>query len=103
MDTTVDSFTPPVFDLFFGEINDQDDVMNMNTKIKRMGSVLHPNGVTFRVWVPHADRVSVIGSFNDWDEQKHPMKMEEDGIWFLDVPDAKVGDQYRFWLSTPEV
>ena len=76
--------------------------MNMNTKIKRMGSVLHPNGVTFRVWVPHADRVSVIGSFNDWDEQIHPMKMEEDGIWFLDVPDAKVGDQYRFWLSTPE-
>ncbi|MBE9197401.1 hypothetical protein IQ219_19290, partial [Synechocystis sp. LEGE 06083] len=31
-----------------------------------MGSILHPNGVAFRVWAPNADRVSVIGSFNNW-------------------------------------
>ncbi|MGZ5208472.1 MAG: hypothetical protein ACXWB0_05570, partial [Sulfuricurvum sp.] len=37
------------------------------TKIMGIGSILHPNGVAFRVWAPHAKRASVIGSFNEWD------------------------------------
>ncbi len=74
----------------------------MDTQIKRMGSILHPNGVTFRVWVPHADQVFVIGSFNNWDEQKHPMMAEGDGIWFLDVPEAQGGDEYKYLILSPE-
>jgi 1,4-alpha-glucan branching enzyme len=37
------------------------------TQIKGMGSILHPQGVAFRVWAPNAQKVSVIGSFNHWD------------------------------------
>lgn len=70
-------------------------------KIKGMGSVPHAGGVAFRVWAPNARRVSVIGSFNDWDGSRHPMQAEENGNWYVDVPGAHVGDQYRFLLSTP--
>ena len=33
-----------------------------------MGALPHPDGVSFRVWAPHADAVFVTGSFNDWSE-----------------------------------
>jgi len=40
--------------------------MNDETKIKGRGAISHAGGVAFRVWAPHAQRVSVIGSFNGW-------------------------------------
>ena len=75
--------------------------MNFKTETKEMGSSLHPDGVAFCVWAPHADAVSVIGSFNNWDETRHPMQAYQKGIWHLDIAEARAGDQYRFWLSTP--
>jgi len=71
------------------------------TPIKGMGSILHAQGVAFRVWAPHAQQVSVIGSFNNWDSAQHPLRAEESGYWYTSVAEAKVGDQYRFLLSTP--
>ncbi|MCX5806722.1 MAG: alpha amylase C-terminal domain-containing protein [Proteobacteria bacterium] len=34
-----------------------------------MGAIPHTNGVTFRVWAPHAENVYLIGTFNSWDEK----------------------------------
>ncbi len=56
--------------------------MSDKTKIKGMGAIPHAGGVAFRVWAPHAQRVSVIGSFNGWDGGKHPMQAEENGYWY---------------------
>jgi 1,4-alpha-glucan branching enzyme len=56
--------------------------MSDETKIKGMGAIPHAGGVGFRVWAPHAERVSVIGSFNGWDSDKHPMQAEENGNWY---------------------
>ena len=75
--------------------------MSAETRIKGMGSIPHARGVAFRVWAPHARRVSVIGSFNDWDGARHPLQSEENGYWYADVAEAHTGDQYRFLLSTP--
>ncbi|MCA9108444.1 MAG: alpha amylase C-terminal domain-containing protein [Planctomycetaceae bacterium] len=50
------------------------------------------------MWAPHADTVSVIGSFNDWDSDAHPMEAEEGGYWFADIPEAEIGDEYKFQL-----
>ena len=74
--------------------------MSGETKIKSMGAIPHARGVAFRVWAPNARRVSVIGSFNDWDGAKHPMQAEENGHWYADVAEAHVGDQYRYLLTT---
>lgn len=32
-----------------------------------LGSILYGDGVAFRVWTPHTDQVSVIGTLNGWD------------------------------------
>jgi 1,4-alpha-glucan branching enzyme len=74
--------------------------MSKETKIKSMGAIPHAKGVGFRVWAPHAERVSVIGSFNGWDSGKHPMLAEANGYWSADVVEAHVGDQYKFLLTT---
>lgn len=76
--------------------------MSGKNKITGMGSILYAQGVAFRIWAPHAQQVSVIGSFNDWDGTKHPMQPEENGYWYANVAEAHAGDQYRFLLSTPK-
>jgi 1,4-alpha-glucan branching enzyme len=68
--------------------------------LQGLGSILHGDGVAFRVWAPHAQQVSVIGTFNDWDGAAHPMSPEERGYWYADVEGAKVGDQYKYQLTT---
>src|SRR5664279_6224227 len=74
--------------------------MSNETKFRVMGAIPHLGGVAFRVWAPHAERVSVIGSFNEWDGVKHPMKAEDNGYWYIDAAEAGVGDQYKFLLFT---
>jgi 1,4-alpha-glucan branching enzyme len=76
--------------------------MSAKTRIQGMGAIPHPGGVAFRVWAPHAQQVSVIGSFNGWGSDKHPMQAEENGYWYADAADAHVGDQYKFLLSTAQ-
>jgi 1,4-alpha-glucan branching enzyme len=55
-------------------------------------------GVTFRVWAPHAERVSVTGTFYDWDAGAYPLAPEAGGTWSTDVKDARTGDEYRFLI-----
>jgi len=74
--------------------------MSDTGKINGMGSIPHPGGVAFRVWAPHAELVSVIGAFNGWDGDKHPLQPEDNGYWYADVADASIGDQYKFLLTT---
>ena len=76
--------------------------MSDKTEIKGMGSIPHAGGIAFRVWAPHAQSVSVIGSFNGWDGDKHPMQAEEGGFWYADIDTAGVGDQYKFLLATAQ-
>jgi 1,4-alpha-glucan branching enzyme len=74
--------------------------MSDETKFKGMGAIPHSCGVRFRVWAPHAKKVSVIGSFNGWDGGINPMQAEENGFWYSDVTEAHVGDKYKFLLAT---
>ncbi len=76
--------------------------MNAEEKIQGMGAIPHAKGVAFRVWAPHAQKVAVIGSFNDWAGEKHPLQSEENGYWYADVAQAKIGDQYKFLLTTEQ-
>lgn len=66
-----------------------------------MGAIPHEGGVAFRVWAPHAEAVSVVGSFNEWGKTRHPLSSENNGYWYGDIAEAKIGDEYRYLLTTP--
>ena len=59
-------------------------------------------GTSFAVWAPHARRVSVIGTFNDWDGRAHPMRMMgASGVFELFIPGVSVGSLYKFEIRAP--
>ncbi len=61
------------------------------------------NGVFFGVWAPNAAQVHVIGTFNGWDEESHPLKkLGEGGIHAGFYPGIKAGEMYKFLITTPE-
>jgi len=76
--------------------------MNNATQIKGMGAMPHAGGVAFRVWAPHAEKVYVTGTFNDWSKTSTPLTREENGYWSTDVSEAKTGDEYRYLIHGPK-
>ncbi len=55
------------------------------------------DGVLFSVWAPNAERVSVVGNFNNWDGRRHPMrKLDYSGIFELFIPGKYVGEIYKY-------
>ncbi len=66
-----------------------------------LGSHLHEvdgiHGVLFAVWAPNAERVSVVGDFNNWDGRRHPMRVRGGGgVWELFIPDLGPGHIYKY-------
>jgi 1,4-alpha-glucan branching enzyme len=57
-------------------------------------------GVYFAVWAPNAETISVVGDFNQWKTESHPLKMREDGsgIWEGSIPGASHGDVYKYHI-----
>src|SRR5213594_3149238 len=58
-------------------------------------------GVAFAVGAPDAERVSVVGDFNEWDGSKHPMRpLNASGVWELFVPGLKAGELYKYEIKS---
>ena len=58
-------------------------------------------GVYFAVWAPHAASVSLVGDFNNWEPESHPMTLlETSGIYEIFVPGLKEGNLYKFAIVT---
>ena len=56
-------------------------------------------GTAFAVWAPNAQRVSVVGDFNEWDGRRHMMRrLGGSGIWEIFVPGVEEGDHYKYEL-----
>jgi 1,4-alpha-glucan branching enzyme len=61
------------------------------------------SGTRFAVWAPNARHVAVIGEFNHWDAQKHPMCARgSSGVWEVFVPAARAGQLYKFAVWGPD-
>ncbi len=55
----------------------------------------------FRVWAPCAKSVSVVGDFNDWDRDAHPMsKVSYGGIWEVVAEGLSTFDLYKFSVES---
>jgi 1,4-alpha-glucan branching enzyme len=55
-------------------------------------------GTLFAVWAPEAERVSVIGEFNNWNKVSHPLSVRWDGsgIWEGFIPGVEAGAFYKY-------
>ncbi|MDG5766950.1 1,4-alpha-glucan branching protein GlgB [Balneolales bacterium ANBcel1] len=61
------------------------------------------SGTRFVVAAPGAKRVSVVGTFNDWDGRRHPMrKYHEQGLWEIFIPGISEGDIYKYEIAVPD-
>ncbi|MEO1205447.1 MAG: 1,4-alpha-glucan branching protein GlgB [Pseudomonadota bacterium] len=61
------------------------------------------DGVRFAVWAPNAQRVSVVGGFNDWDGRKHVMRARgATGVWELFVPGLAEGEAYKYEIKAAD-
>ena len=60
-------------------------------------------GFVFRVWAPHANEVFVVGEFNDWNTQSHPMERMIDGETFeLFIGGIKEFCAYKYCIKTAD-
>ncbi len=74
---------------------------------KKLGA--HPSvengeaGFYFAVWAPNAAEVHVIGTFNEWNENSHPMDLlGTGGIYSVFIPGVKENELYKFLITTPQ-
>ncbi len=58
------------------------------------------HGTHFAVWAPNAQRVSVVGPWNEWDGRRHPMR-NRSGIWEVFIPVLGTGTIYKYEIVGP--
>jgi 1,4-alpha-glucan branching enzyme len=57
-------------------------------------------GTYFAVWAPNAETVSVVGDFNQWNTESHPLKRREEGsgLWEGFIAGLRSGSTYKYHL-----
>jgi 1,4-alpha-glucan branching enzyme len=60
------------------------------------------HGTHFGVWAPNARRVTIIGDFNGWDRDAHPLHARGDGsgIWQGFIPGVEAGALYKYHIES---
>lgn len=59
-------------------------------------------GWMFRVWAPEAQEVSVVGDFNEWDREVHPMTKVSVGVWERFIPALEEYAIYKYAVHTKQ-
>ncbi|GMR03284.1 MAG: 1,4-alpha-glucan branching protein GlgB [Thermodesulfovibrionia bacterium] len=59
-------------------------------------------GAYFAVWAPDAKSISVIGDFNGWNRESHPLnqRRDESGIWEVFIPGINKGAIYKYHIES---
>jgi 1,4-alpha-glucan branching enzyme len=55
--------------------------------------------VVFFCSAPEAQQVHLLGDFNDWDPQSHPMQRQLDGGWRIQIPLNHGHHHYLFLID----
>ncbi|MBP5426722.1 MAG: 1,4-alpha-glucan branching protein GlgB [Clostridiales bacterium] len=97
------SFLPVIsdYDLYlFNEGNNYKIYEKLGAHICTINNVV---GTLFAVWAPSAKNVSVVGSFNQWDGRRNPMRYRgKSGVWELFIPYVTSGELYKFEIRTSD-
>ncbi len=66
-----------------------------------LGQVNGQQGAHFAVWAPEAEQVSVVGTFNDWQNETHLLNARGySGIWEGFIPEAAKGSLYKYHINS---
>jgi 1,4-alpha-glucan branching enzyme len=91
------SFWPTIGDLdlhLFGEGKHAGIYEKLGAHVLKVQRVA---GVSFAVWAPHAEGVSVVGNFNRWDGRLHQMReLGQSGVWEIFIPELQPGELYKY-------
>src|SRR5438034_3320706 len=91
------AFLPTLGDLdlhLFAEGRHEQIYQKLGAHIRTVERV---KGVSFAVWAPQAEGVSVVGDFNRWDGRLHQMRLlGGSGVWELFIPELEAGALYKF-------
>ncbi len=91
------TFAPQLGELdmhLFGEGQHWNVYQLLGAHVRQVDGV---DGVFFATWAPNAERISVVGDFNDWDGRRFPMRVRGgSGLWELFIPGVKPGAIYKF-------
>ena len=79
--------------------NDFDDMFYYDGPL---GAEYSKEKTTFRVWAPNAVSVSVVGDFNEWNRNKHPMTLISDGVWEVEISKLERYDIYKYSIETKD-
>lgn len=59
------------------------------------GAHIQDGGVVFRTYAPNAQRIAIVGEFNNWQEQ--PLEqLHQSGVWNYFSTNAKPGQMYKY-------
>jgi len=91
------SFLPTLgqADLYlFGKGDERKIYEKLGAHIRKIDGV---PGTSFAVWAPNAQRVSVVGDFNNWDGRFHSLRLlGASGVWEIFIPGVGRGAHYKF-------
>jgi len=95
------SFLPTLGEIdlhLFGEGKHEAIYEKLGAHPRKIGRV---KGVSFAVWAPQAEGVSVVGNFNGWDGRLHQMRsLGSSGVWEIFIPDLQPGEMYKYEIRT---
>ena len=82
-------------DLFlFGKGDERKIYDKLGAQLRTIDGV---HGTSFAVWAPNAQRISVVGDFNNWDGRFHAMRLlGASGVWEIFIPGVGQGAHYKF-------
>ncbi len=91
------SFLPTLSDddlYLFGKGDDRKLHEKLGSQLRAVDGVA---GTSFAVWAPNAQRVSVVGDFNNWDGHFHQMRaLGSSGVWEIFIPGIGEGAHYKY-------
>ena len=71
-----------------------------------MGNISSARPTVFKLYAPQAKKVSLAGSFNDWNTKSFPAKKDSRGNWTVKLNLRPGNYEYKFfvdgmWLNDP--